>query len=102
MDPINKKQICEHPDCDLRFKTKKQKIMHHNKLENECKLSKVAMLRLIAKYKEIFLKLKRKHNAGDMDDNERFLKLKKTYDDVLSQSVDKEYLITFIGENFNT
>lgn len=41
---------CEHGGLCHEFKTKKQKIMHHNKLENECVHEKNILIKLICEF----------------------------------------------------
>jgi uncharacterized Zn-finger protein len=47
----NKDTICSHLGCKHTFKTKKQKIMHHDKLEDECRSDKNYLMSLIASFK---------------------------------------------------
>ena len=47
----NKDTICFHLNCQYTCKTKKQKIMHHNKLEAQCRNDKNYLMILIASFK---------------------------------------------------
>ena len=47
-----KDTICPHKDCNHEFKTKKQKIMHHDKLECECRKEKNYLIRLLTCFKD--------------------------------------------------
>ena len=51
--------ICSHGGICHEFKTKKQKIMHHNKLEKECRLEKNYIIRLINNYQKAIDVLKK-------------------------------------------
>lgn len=44
---------CQHPNCDFYSLTKKQKMFHHNKMNNECKNDTINILKLIKEAKEI-------------------------------------------------
>lgn len=47
-----KDTVCSHLMCDYSFKTKKQKLMHHDKLDEECRIEKNYLIRLLISYKE--------------------------------------------------
>ena len=53
-----KDTICSHAGCEHTFKTKKQKLMHHDKLDEECRIEKNYLLRMAVAFKEAFEKLK--------------------------------------------
>jgi hypothetical protein len=92
----DKNEICNHAACDIRFKTGKQKVHHHNKLEPECKTAKVALMKLIAKYKKMYLKLCEKYE----DKSECFIGLKRRFKRSYDECIDTRYFNTFVGENF--
>jgi hypothetical protein len=98
--PEIKQHTCGHPECNLRFKTHKQKIMHHNKLEPECKLQKAALIKLVANYKKIFLSLVKDYNS-DSYDTEKFLKLKRSYEKAEKSTIDKGYFENIVGDSFS-
>ena len=50
----NKDTICFHFGCKHTFKTKKQKLMHHDKLEDECRNDKNYLMNLISNFKGLF------------------------------------------------
>ena len=62
--------ICSHGGICHEFKTKKQKIMHHNKLEKECRLEKNNILRLISKYEKTINELKNENEINLEEFNE--------------------------------
>jgi uncharacterized Zn-finger protein len=45
--------ICTHGGVCHEFKSKKQKVMHHNKLEKECRSEKNNIIRLISSYEKV-------------------------------------------------
>jgi hypothetical protein len=50
----NKDTICSHFGCKHIFKTKKQKLMHHDKLEDECRSDKNYLMNLISSFQNFF------------------------------------------------
>ena len=62
--------ICSHGGICHEFKSKKQKIMHHNKLEKECRLEKNNILRLISKYEKTINELKNENEINLEEFNE--------------------------------
>jgi hypothetical protein len=94
----SKKFECDHRECSLKFKTKKQKLLHHNKLEPECKLQKMALTKLIAHFKKIYLKLSEGRNIKH---SEQFLKLKRNYDMVEKNASDLDYFFSIMGDNYD-
>ena len=67
--------ICSHGGLCHEFKTKKQKVMHHNKLEKECRLEKYNLVKLINGF-EISIKNLQKENEGIcLDEYDEFKKL---------------------------
>ena len=63
--------ICSHGGICHEFKSKKQKIMHHNKLEKECRLEKNNILRLISKYEKTINELKNENEIIKVLKNEK-------------------------------
>ena len=53
-----KDTICSHGGCEHTFKTKKQKLMHHDKLDEECRIEKNYLLRLAVSFKKAVEELK--------------------------------------------
>jgi len=56
--------ICNHGGICHEFKSKKQKIMHHNKLEKECRLEKNYIIRLISSYEKAINEIKKENNIN--------------------------------------
>ena len=81
----------------MKFKTRKQKLLHHNKLETECKLQKMALIKLIAHFKKIYLSISEGKN---LKPTEQFLRLKRNYDTVDRNTSDADYLISILGDSF--
>lgn len=56
--------LCCHPGCKHSFKTKKQKLMHHDKLESQCKNEKNLIIKLLSEYKKCFNSLYSQNNLS--------------------------------------
>ena len=67
----NKDTNCSHFGCKHIFKTKKQKIMHHDKLEDECRNDKNYLMSLISFFKNSVFNIL---NQSNFCDKEIFLK----------------------------
>ncbi len=52
---------CSHGFCKIDFKTQRQKALHHEKTEVECKDEHVALIQLIKKAKKAFSAISRKY-----------------------------------------
>lgn len=52
---LNKKTyngiFCNHQNCKISIKTERQKINHHNNLDNECRFEKMYLIYLIGSFK---------------------------------------------------
>ena len=96
---------CEHGGCDLKFKTIKQKYMHHNKLEPECKTDKNEIIKMIGLYKKKIFKML----SGKVDKLKSVLKtdvdfinLKTLYEKCESITMDSDFFKSAVGEEFDT
>ena len=72
--------ICPHLNCNHEFKTKKQKIMHHDKLECECRKEKNYLIRLLTSFKDCVENIISFHEVcqfKEMKDVEKQLKFTK-------------------------
>ena len=79
--------ICSHGGLCHEFKTKKQKIMHHNKLEKECRLEKNYIIRLINNYQKAIDVLKKEQDINSLDEYDE-------YKDLLEQKSKTEKITT--------
>jgi hypothetical protein len=62
-----KKYKCNHPTCEFSYRTRKQKVSHHSKMDLECQKDSVAFLRLISSQKEIINKLIKDNKIHDIE-----------------------------------
>ena len=73
---------CYHNNFCHKFKTKKTKLMHHNKLELECKKEKNCILRLIICFRKSFVEILNEAN------DEKYLSNLKEFHDVQKKKID--------------
>lgn len=90
--------ICSHSDCMQKFKTKKMKLTHHNKLDSECRTDKQLIIRLIAEYKSAILGLV-KSNSSQANFN-MIKELESSYNEVKKDLSEYEYFNSTSGDNF--
>ena len=93
-EKINKNFICEHNNCDQKFKTLKQKINHHFKMNPECKKDVINILNNIYKLKKIINKLIKK---GFILKNDFII---KKYNNIFNIILHQEYAQNILGLNF--
>ena len=89
----------------MKFKTIKQKYMHHNKLEPECKTDKNEIIKMIGLYKKKIFKML----SGKVDKLKSVLKtdvdfinLKTLYEKCESITMDSDFFKSAVGEEFDT
>ena len=79
--------LCSHGGLCHEFKTKKQKIMHHNKLEKECRLEKNYIIRLINNYQKAINILRTNENVISLEEYDE-------YKELLEQKIKTEQMTT--------
>lgn len=57
---------CNHGSCLINFKTKRQKYLHHDKLENECRNEHVTLLNLLKTFRNVIGNLYQKTTKKEM------------------------------------
>jgi uncharacterized Zn-finger protein len=82
--------ICSHGGVCHEFKSKKQKIMHHNKLEKECRLEKNYIIRLISNYENTLNKIKNEIKDINLEEYEEYQELKKQKEKTEKIASDKD------------
>ena len=90
---------CEHMGCNAKFKTKLEKLKHHNEMEVDCYKERKELIKLIQRYKIFFKKIIIKKGI-DADKNEIVLKLKKNYEEIKDKLIDKELFDHYLGDKF--
>jgi hypothetical protein len=93
---------CEHIGCNLKFKTKKQKLLHHNEFEPECREEKHSIIRLISKFKTCILSMANdyKLNVEEIVKLDEYCKLQVEFEETSQKLFDSNYFFSTLGEKF--
>lgn len=83
---------CCHPGCTNSFKTKKQAIFHHYKMNPECQEDTICFLKAIFETKKIFLK-----NIGE--NGNIFDKYSKLYESAMKEVILTDHINIITGTN---
>jgi replicative DNA helicase len=82
-DENDKVHKCNHPTCDLAYRTKKQKISHHSKMDPECQKDSILFLELLSKERDIINKMNKEFKIQHKDKinkiNRKMLFIKKNF-----------------------
>lgn len=94
--------LCSHEQCKMSFKTLRQKIMHHNNLETECKTERINLIELIAQFKKSLknLKMQKCLIDKDIDKFKDYINLKNQYEHVSQNLFDSDAFYFGLGEDF--
>lgn len=93
---------CDHSPCTTRFKTKRQKLLHHNKIEKECSSEKIVLLSLLDKFNKTLEKLIIKYPKKPFQSLKAYEQIKDLYSLVLKLKVmDPEPVLSIMGDSFN-
>ena len=93
--------ICSHGGVCHEFKSKKQKIMHHNKLEKECRLEKNYIIRLISNYENTLNKIKNEIKDINLEEYEEYQELKKQKEKKKKIASDKDLFQSIYSNKVN-
>jgi hypothetical protein len=85
--------------CNIKFKTKKQKLIHHNKMEPECKIERNSLIKLLKHYKQLAFSLWDKLGVV-VNEDEEIQQLKSCYNDVEKKLLDVDYFRCLLGKKF--
>ncbi len=85
---------CEHVNCEQTFKTLKQKLNHHKKMEPFCRSDTINLIKCIKELKKIILNLKNKNYINS------FPQLIRKYQQIVSNIPHKEYAQLLCGLTF--
>jgi hypothetical protein len=82
-DENDKVHKCNHPTCDLAYRTKKQKISHHSKMDPECQKDSILFLELLSKERDIINKMNKEFKIQNKDKinkiNRKMMFIKKNF-----------------------
>lgn len=93
----DKKFKCGHRGCDLAYRTKKQKVAHHGKMDQECQKDTINLLRQIALVKEVFEEMCQNDKVNE---NER-MRIKEKYEKIMKEISLDEYASMICGNKIN-
>ena len=93
--------ICSHGGVCHEFKSKKQKIMHHNKLEKECRLEKNYIIRLISNFENTLNKIKNEIKDINLEEYEEYQELKKQKEKTEKIASDKDLFQSIYSNKVN-
>ena len=93
--------ICSHGGLCHEIKKKKQKIMHHNKLEKECRLEKNYLIRLINNYQMAINKLKNDNESISLDEYDEYKVLLKQKNKAEKITTDKNLFDSIFSNKVN-
>jgi len=92
---------CNHKNCNLKFKTKRQKFMHHRKLEVECNNEKNSLIKILGKIRTIFSDVMQDFNIVDYEESEPYFQLKDSYNNVVQNVImDPDFFFSVLGDKF--
>jgi hypothetical protein len=92
---------CEHMGCNAKFKTEKEKLEHHCKMEPDCLVERQELIKLVQKYKLLMSRIIKDKNI-DLQKNEVIINLKKEYEEVQSKLIDTNLFIQYLGDDFES
>ena len=91
-----KKYKCKHPKCELCYKTKKQLVSHHGKMDIECQRDTVCILKLISNAKKLILNL----NNNNKLSNQSFNHVIEKYENLIKNVSITDYAQMICGNKF--
>ena len=92
---------CEHMGCNAKFKTEKEKLEHHCKMEPDCLVERQELIKLVQKYKLLMSRIIKDKNI-DLQKNETIINLRKEYEEVQSKLIDTNLFVQYLGDNFES
>ena len=78
---------CSHKGCLHSFKTKRQKLMHHDKLEVQCRNEKNLLIKLLAQFKKCYMNLNADNKLNISDCGRIYLNKIDSQIDLLKKKV---------------
>jgi len=94
---------CEHEGCKLSFKTKKQKLNHHNKLEKECFSERNSLIKLAARFKTLYFSIINEFKLKEqVSDSTEYKGLKKEFEESMVNCYDHSFFVARLGETFTS
>ena len=91
---------CEHLNCNAKFRTEKEKLEHHCKMEPSCLEERKELIKLIKKYKLLLNRIIKDKNI-DSNKNDVIIKLKNEYKEIQRKLIDTNLFTKYLGEDFD-
>ena len=91
---------CNH-GCNHSFKTKKQMILHHDKIDNFCFNEKKLLIKLIESYQNSVDKILSEQNLNNFKNTDEYQYLQQQLKRAKEYSIDKMQLESLIEEEEN-
>ena len=91
---------CEHMNCNAKFKTEKDKLEHHIKMEPACLKERKELIKLVRRYKLLLNRIIKDKNI-DPNKNETIINLKKDYEEIQSKLIDMKLFVKYLGRGFD-
>jgi hypothetical protein len=96
---LNCQNSCKHLHCDFTYKSHKQWLFHHDKMETECKAEKHMLVKLIKYYKVVLARLISEGKV-DITSYIDYLKLKEQHKATEENLTDIDYFYCLPGKDF--
>jgi len=91
---------CEHMNCNAKFKTEKEKLEHHCKMEPICLKERKELIKLVKRYKLLLNRIVKDKNI-DPNKNEAIINLKKDYEEIQGKLIDMKLFVNYLGSGFD-
>ena len=92
---INQTKLCGHEGCEGIFKTKKQLLYHHYKMNIECHNDTIYLLKMMCHVKNILLK-----NSNILKKDDIIINISNLYKETMKNISLDEHIETLVGFNF--
>ena len=92
---------CEHMGCNAKFKTEREKLEHHCKMEPDCLIEREELIKLVQKYKLLMNRIIEDKKINPKQ-NEIISNLKKEYEEIQSKLIDSNLFTKYLGDNFES
>jgi hypothetical protein len=87
----------------MKFKTNKQKAIHHHTLDSECKNERTAMIMLLGQFKRILNNVISDYSLPlvEIEKREDYCKLRSSYVEMEKILIDSDFFFMKLGNSFN-
>lgn len=93
---------CEHICCNIKFKTKREKLLHHDKFEPICKDEKDSLVQLIDKFQSGINSMIYNFDLDikTVEKNEDYIKLQSEFEET-KKLINTDFFRKLLGEKLN-